>query len=146
MADVIGPNSYLPGRRLKPLLGVMCDEHPTVLSVTRVVGETDSYGSEINDLCQECVDLMDEQIKETSSGNCDWCKNHSPELVKHRDYEEGSTGPVYDVCAACISKENDCIAENYASDLNQDSSSDLDDDQDNEILDFDDSDIRQDDD
>ena len=27
MADVIGPNSYLPGQELKVPEGVMCDEH-----------------------------------------------------------------------------------------------------------------------
>lgn len=43
MADVIGPNSYLPGQKIKVPAGAMCDEHPDRPAVCRIVGETDSF-------------------------------------------------------------------------------------------------------
>jgi hypothetical protein len=44
MADVIGPNSYLPGQELKVPEGMMCDEHSDRPATHRIVGETDSMG------------------------------------------------------------------------------------------------------
>lgn len=41
-----------------------------------------------------------------TSGTCDWCKKHADELKPRRDFEEGMNGRLYDVCQACIDKEN----------------------------------------
>lgn len=106
MADVIGPGRQLPGSLLAVPNGMMCDYHPNVLAVKRVVGETDSFGSEVEDLCQECYDQHVHAMATTdSSGRCDWCKQEKPELHSHRDIEEGSHGPVYQVCRECIDAE-----------------------------------------
>ena len=56
MADVIGPNKYFPGQQLKAVPGVMCDEHPDRASVARIVGETDSWGSELMVSGEKCLD------------------------------------------------------------------------------------------
>jgi hypothetical protein len=36
--------------------GMTCDDHPERLAVKRVQGETDSFGCEYIDWCQECYD------------------------------------------------------------------------------------------
>lgn len=108
MADVTGPISTLPGARYTVPEGTMCDDHPDRPAYKRVQGETDSFGSEMHDLCKECCDALAKHRAEAdTSGQCDWCKQHKPALRKRRDFEEGSAGPVYDVCDACIKAEND---------------------------------------
>ena len=56
MGDVTGPISTLPGSRHDFPDGTMCDDHPDRKAVARVQGETDSFGSELIDMCQECLD------------------------------------------------------------------------------------------
>lgn len=108
MAEVIGPCSTLPGRRHDLPDGSMCDQHPDRPAVTRIQGETDSFGAELIDMCQECLDEdRREQAEADHSGVCEWCGNHAPRLRPRRDYEEGMYGRVYDVCDACIKREND---------------------------------------
>jgi hypothetical protein len=52
MADVTGPISTLPGSSHHDVPdGMMCDDHPDRPAVTRLQGETDSFGSEMHDLC-----------------------------------------------------------------------------------------------
>lgn len=107
MAEVTGPINTLPGRRHKFPEGTMCDEHPDVPAVARIQGETDSFGCEMADMCQACVDEM-ERLKEEEGphmGCCDWCKKGPLRLYPTRDYDEGSYGPVYDVCGPCGSKQ-----------------------------------------
>ncbi len=113
MADVTGPISSLPGARHAVPKGTMCDDHPDRPAVQRIQGETDSFGSEMNDLCQECVDEMKRQIQEQANveEQCDWCKTMQKNLRPHRDFEEGSSGRVYDVCPRCISEENKRVHE-----------------------------------
>jgi hypothetical protein len=53
MADVTGPISTLPGAVHRVPEGATCDEHPDRPAVLRVQGETDSFGSETIDYCQE---------------------------------------------------------------------------------------------
>src|SRR3954463_12051043 len=55
MADVTGPISTLPGTGHHLPDGTMCDQHPDRPAVARIQGETDSFGCEMNDLCQECI-------------------------------------------------------------------------------------------
>lgn len=108
MAEVTGPISSLPGSGHALPEGAPCDDHPDRPAVARIQGETDSFGSEMNDMCQECLDAYREEMKNADwSGTCDWCKTHKPHLRPRRDYEEGMAGRVYDVCDDCIKREND---------------------------------------
>jgi len=107
MADVSkGSVSTLPGSVSKLPAGTMCDDHPDRPAVKRVQGETDSFGCEYNDMCQECYTKYKEYVANAdTSGKCDWCKQHADKLISHRDIEEGSCGRVYDVCLPCIDAE-----------------------------------------
>lgn len=68
-------------------------------------------------MCPICV-KANAEFEETAdrSGRCDWCKQEKPSLVPHRDFEEGSSGPVYEVCADCIRSESKRIAEEMGDD------------------------------
>lgn len=105
MAAVTGPISTLPGTVHKIPAGMVCDDHPHRRAVVRIQGETDSFGSEMADLCQECYDKCLEPSEEISEHFCDWCKCRVEKVEPMRDFEEGRCGPVYYVCASC--------AENY---------------------------------
>lgn len=112
-----GPTSALPGQRSTIKGLVRCDAHPDRLAVTRMVGEADSFGCEYISMCPICV-KANAEFEETAdrSGRCDWCKEEKPSLVPHRDFEEGSSGPVYEVCADCIRSESKRIAEEMGDD------------------------------
>ena len=71
---------------------------------------TDSMGSEMHDLCQECLDKAGAAARADASGTCDWCKAQATDLRNHRDWEEGSSGPVYRVCGACRTRESENLA------------------------------------
>lgn len=107
MADVTGPISTLPGASHEAPVGVMCDEHPDRPATTRIQGETDSMGSEMHDLCDECAKEMVRACREPRDGVCDWCKKPATDLRDRRDYEEGMSGRLYEVCGACVKREND---------------------------------------
>lgn len=109
MADVTGPISTLPGSGHDLPEGTMCDQHPDRPAVARIQGETDSFGCEMNDLCEECLkaDREYERSAEARTGNCDWCKNVATDLADTRDYDEGMAGPVYRVCGACRKRRDD---------------------------------------
>lgn len=120
MADVTGPISTLPGTGHKVPPGTMCDYHPDVPAVRRVQGETDSFGCELNDYCQTCIDAQRTYAQSDEGkaamaahrcGHCDWCKQYATDLGSKRDWEEGSAGPVYRVCGACVDKETKRLAE-----------------------------------
>lgn len=118
--------SYLPGQFVEVSVskyhgyGDTCcncvwkDGIYNVPAVIAIVGETDSFGSEFLPMCQKHKeeyiaqrDLADEVEEEHPTGCCDWCKTSGVVVYPHRDSEEGSSGPVYDVCNACIQKENE---------------------------------------
>lgn len=108
MADVTGPISTLPGATHQVPAGTMCDSHPDRPAVVRVQGETDSFGCEMIDMCEECRRAdIEEQRNADTSGICDWCKQRAPRLRYRRDYEEGMSGRVYEVCDACIKHQNE---------------------------------------
>lgn len=118
MADCsVGPVSTLPGSIRAVPAGTECDNHPGVLAVKRIQGETDGYGAEYLDMCQECYDAFKEEVHSAdASGICDWCKKSADRVFNHRDIEEGSCGRVYQVCQACIdaekkewAEERDCL-------------------------------------
>lgn len=116
MADVTGPISTLAGTTRDVPDGMMCDNHPDQPAVVRVQGETDSFGCEMEDICQQCVDERkayrcseagQAEELEWRTGACEWCRNHVTDLRDARDYDEGMNGRVYRVCGACIKRVND---------------------------------------
>lgn len=110
MADVTGPISTLPGTVRNSPDGMMCDNHPDRVAYRRVQGETDSMGCEMHDLCKGCYDAhLAERANADRSGYCEWCKTNQPVIHRHRDFEEGSCGPVYDVCSGCIDRERKAL-------------------------------------
>lgn len=113
MSDVTGPVSSLPGSVHPVPQGQKCDEHPDRPAVVRVQGETDSFGSEMDDLCAECAAKRRRERMDTT-GTCDWCKARNVRLRDRRDYDEGLTGPVYRVCAPCVDKQEKALAAELA--------------------------------
>lgn len=120
MADVTGPISTLPGALHAVPKGMECDYHPGVPAVARVQGETDSFGCEMEDICQKCLDdrrayrcseAGKAEAIEARTGKCDWCKEQATTLSNTRDYDEGMSGPVYRVCAPCRTRRDQRIAE-----------------------------------
>lgn len=109
MADVTGPIWTLPGAVHASPPGEKCDNHPDRAAVARIQGETDSFGAELHDVCQECLDRIRARRRspEATTGRCDWCKREATDLRHHRDFEEGMSGPVYRVCGACRRKEDE---------------------------------------
>ena len=106
MAHVSGPCRTLPGHTCYSPEGTFCDEHEGVVASKRVQGETDSFGAEYIDMCDECYAAFLNESKIECCGVCDWCKHESTQLAHRRDLDEGSCGPVYKVCPECIKKEN----------------------------------------
>lgn len=135
MADVTGPISTLSGTSHDLPDGQTCDQHPDRKAVARIQGETDSFGCEMNDMCQECLDehrayLKSPEAAEHRKGTCEWCKNPADDLRDRRDYEEGMSGRVYRVCGVCVKKENDELrAESDRRDLETDWADDYGDDE-----------------
>lgn len=113
MAEVTGPISSLPGTAHEMPEGTVCDNHPDRLAVARIQGETDSFGCEMYDCCQECLDEIRayNQSAEARTGRCDWCKQDATDLRNKRDFEEGFYGRVYRICGICSKKYDDAIAE-----------------------------------
>ena len=112
MSEVTGPISTLPGALHGVPEGQKCDRHPRRKAVARVQGETDSFGSELNDMCQKCLDeyrawKKSPEAAEHRKGTCEWCKNHADDLRDRRDFEEGQAGRVYRVCGACVKRQNE---------------------------------------
>lgn len=117
MSDVTGPISTLPGSRHALPPGTMCDDHPDRPATARVQGETDSFGSEMLDLCRECVDQLRAESEPGATGCCDWCHKATDvsDLKPKRDIDEGLTGPVYYVCSQC----RRAYSERVAAELNE---------------------------
>lgn len=111
MANTTGPIGTLNGAIHSVPEGVMCDDHPDRPATRRVQGETDSFGCELHDMCDECYTAhkvaMVAYREEARHGACEWCKSAATDLRERRDYEEGFYGRVYRVCGACVKREND---------------------------------------
>jgi hypothetical protein len=107
MSGVTGPISTLPGS--SHTADGMCDNHPRRKAKHRIQGETDSFGCEMHDLCDECAAEMRASMRsaEARTGECDWCGLEATDLRARRDWEEGMSGPVYRVCGPCIKRRND---------------------------------------
>jgi hypothetical protein len=98
----------LPGsiRRISP--GEHTCEHRgcTLLATHSLQGETDSFGAEYRYYCTAHIENERQRLSKASRvGTCDWCKGHATDLRPHRDFEEGSNGPVYEVCGDCVRKQ-----------------------------------------
>jgi hypothetical protein len=106
MADTTGPISTLPGAHYSVPAGAMCDDHPDRPATHRVQGETDSFGCELIDMCDECHSEWKAYRDTPQGGVCDWCGKHADKLRPRRDYDEGMCGRVYDVCVPCITRAN----------------------------------------
>lgn len=117
--------AYIPGQLLPASVaihngyGSICEDCNEP-AVTTLVGETDSFGSEFHPLCQKhkdeyivARDKEQEDEENNPTGCCDWCKRSHVKVRPHRDFEEGSCGPVYDVCDACIAKEQASLDDEY---------------------------------
>lgn len=107
MAHVGGPCSSLPGALLKLPKGQTCDEHGDRFAVVRVQGETDSFGYEAIDMCEECFnnfkqhqDSPDNYLNEST---CEICNTSDVKVTPTRDPEEGLYGRVYHACDKCRS-------------------------------------------
>jgi hypothetical protein len=112
VSDVTGPISSLPGARHTVPKGQKCDQHRRRVAVVRIQGETDSFGCELIDMCQKCLDRHiawknSPAAIERRKGTCEWCKNSADDLRDARDFEEGLSGRVYRVCGACIKRQNE---------------------------------------
>jgi hypothetical protein len=98
----------MPGAHHALPKGATCDSHPDRPAVARVQGETDSFGSELNDMCAECLAEHREYCATAdTSGICDWCKQPADKLFNRRDYDEGMAGRLYEVCRPCIAKDEE---------------------------------------
>lgn len=103
MSDISrGPVSSLPGGAHSLPPGSKCDHHHSRPAVARIQGETDSFGCEYLDLCDQCLKGIREYAitPEARSGMCEWCRKPATDLRYARDYDEGMAGPVYGVCGA----------------------------------------------
>jgi len=117
VADVTGPISTLPGAAHGVPDGTMCDDHPDRPATHRVQGETDSFGSEMNDLCDECYEALRAELRAPQEAfPCDFCKVVSSDRRPVRDYDEGMCGPVYYVCPDCRRRKREREREEEADD------------------------------
>lgn len=109
-----GPVSTLPGHAATPVAGATCEKHPDRPSYRRIQGETDSFGCEYVEMCEEChTAYTHRDTTVESSGQCEWCHATKDDLRPYRDLDEGSSGRVYLVCQTCRSSgaeswQDDC--------------------------------------
>ena len=109
MGNNIGPSSKLPGDLLPLQGGEMCDTegHESLPATKRIVGETDSMGSEVISMCEACYEKFKADVKANPLvDTCERCGTPNVPLFNKRDWEEGSSGPVYQVCMNCCKSMN----------------------------------------
>ena len=92
-----------------------------------MIGETDSYGSEVHHYCEDCIKAIEEEREKSNSEDelkyCDHCEAQSKDVRPMRDPEEGSCGRLYYLCqkhrSALISSfvdDDDCSPQHYGYD------------------------------
>ncbi|WP_137860762.1 hypothetical protein [Variovorax sp. 3P27G3] len=116
-----GPVISMPGALHSVPPGTPCDRHPKRLAVNRLQGETDSFGAEYLCLCQRCIDEIrarNVELREIEQ-YCEWHRGMGLDVRPHRDFEEGSAGRLYSVCAACRRQESERLTEELADDLRE---------------------------
>ena len=121
MKEIIDANKASDALKLQYAKGESwrCENDATV----RIQGETDSWGAEYYHLCDACYELDTEiqKYNDIKHGNdeacCEWCKTLvlRKDLKYTRDIDEGSNGPVYEVCGSCRTRQAEQIAEELAS-------------------------------
>jgi hypothetical protein len=121
MKEIIDANKASDELKLQYAKGEnwQCENDATV----RVQGETDSFGCEYSHYCEACHKLSEElndhytKKHEDDESQCEWCKKVVPQknLRYTRDIDEGSNGPVYEVCGSCRARQAEQIAEELAS-------------------------------
>jgi len=107
MAAVTGRGEH-PGP-IQP--GQLCDDCHEHLATHRMLVESDSFGTEYTDLCDACAEKERQRRAEERArgGKCDWCGKNSTDLHRTRDFDEGSNGPVYEVCPSCYHRQQEAI-------------------------------------
>lgn len=98
----------LPGNIYSGTKGSFCETHEDRPSYKKLQGETDSFGAEYSEMCEECFAVYEKslEVKVAKEEPCDWCKVVTNTIEPTRDYSEGSNGPVYYVCQACRIKQD----------------------------------------
>lgn len=93
---------------------VVCENHPESSAIYHVVQEKDGI-TDVSELCSECYSafLSAQQDERSYIEQCDYCKKEVEGCTNYQDHEEGSSGPVYRVCAACREQRNKEIAAFY---------------------------------
>ena len=108
MSDVIGPSNKLPGQTIGWVPDSRECDDCSKLAEHAVIGETDSFGSEIHHLCNEHYLEMMKAIEEQKNSlrTCDICGVTKDDCLPFRDPAEGSCGPVYITCQECRTRIN----------------------------------------
>ena len=107
-----GPVSTMPGHVCVAADGAKCMDHDDRAATHRVQGETDSFGCEYLHFCAECFDKYKAEVaaareqEANTERRCDWCAKMAKGVRLARDYDEGSAGPLYDVCPACLVRQS----------------------------------------
>ena len=104
----------LPGSRSTPRddeWGLNCLNHPDVLAVVRICTESDSFGSEYENYCQECMDQPMPEDEEVEEECCPECGLMNGPIYPYRDPDEGSHGRVYYQCKVCQTTRADILRE-----------------------------------
>lgn len=107
-----GPVSTMPGRRWEHAQINPCEnsgEEDGCAEGTKanwtIQGETDSFGCEYFYLCNCCEEKRQAELKkedEPKNGFCTFHRGPGTDIRPRRDVlGEGSSGPVYDMCAEC---------------------------------------------
>lgn len=98
--------------------GTKCYTHHEVEATHRICTESDSFGSEFMNLCDECWNAHLAHKEKVKNDESLWetckCGNREPRMIQYRDYEEGMHGPVYEHCSKCHERMNARIAEEEA--------------------------------
>lgn len=121
MKEIIEANKASDDLKLQYAKGEewQCENDATV----RIQGETDSFGAEYHHYCEACYKL-EQEIQDYCTAKhagdeaqCEWCSKVTTQkdLRFTRDIDEGSSGPVYEVCGSCRARQADRIAEELAS-------------------------------
>lgn len=111
MAHVSGPTSSMPGSFHAVPEGTMCDDHPNEPATARIQGETDSFGAEYRDACSECAAAFTKEREDAlpRAGYCEWHRGQGANIKLARDFEEGTSGRLYETCEECRQKMRDAL-------------------------------------
>lgn len=98
----------LPGqiRKVSESSSVICETENCQHKAThQLCTESDSFGDELEHYCAEHIEAVRKEMEEAPEveEECNWCHKVAV-LSPHRDWEEGTGGPCYDLCSACRSK------------------------------------------